>query len=78
MDKKCTKYEGLFVFTDEDTLKEHISECEDCRREHETMQKVSDLIGEVQPYYLNKIKKRPKLRAVCALSLLLFSQCLLE
>ena len=40
MDKKCSKYEGLFVFTDELTLQNHIAECEECRKEHEKMEKV--------------------------------------
>lgn len=73
MDKKCTKYEGLFVFKDEKTLQEHIAECEDCRIEHEKMKKVSELIGEVRGHYLKTTRKKPKLRAVCAISLLLFS-----
>ena len=47
MDNKCTKYEGLFVFSDEETLKSHLNECEECRLEQEKMDKVSDLINEV-------------------------------
>lgn len=73
MDKKCTKYEGLFVFSDEETLKKHIEECEDCRQEAEKMEKVSGLIDEVKFYYHAKKKKRPKLRVACAMLLLLFS-----
>ena len=73
MDKKCTKYEGLFVFSDEETLKKHIEECEDCRLEAEKMEKVSGLIDEVKFYYHAKNKKRPKYRVACAMLLLLFS-----
>lgn len=72
MEKKCTKYEGLFVFSDEKTLNEHITECEDCRLEHEKMQKVSDLLGEVKFYYKAKSKKVMKLKAVCAAAMIMF------
>ena len=48
MDKKCSKYEGLFIFSDEETLKKHIEECPECRAEHEKMQKVSELIEKYQ------------------------------
>ena len=52
MDNKCSKYEGLFVFSDDETFRNHIAECEECRREYETMEKVSDLISEVRFHYL--------------------------
>lgn len=74
MDNKCSKYEGLFVFSDEETLKKHLEECEECRLEHEKMQKVSNLIGEVKFHYKSKQRKLKKLRAVCAaLFLVIFS-----
>ena len=74
MDKKCSKYEGLFVFSDEETLKSHLSECEDCRNEQEKMDKVSDLIGEVKFYYLAKRKKNKTFfKTACAVMLLLFT-----
>ena len=44
MDNKCTKYEGLFVFSGDETLKKHIEECDECRKEAEKMEKVSDLL----------------------------------
>ena len=47
MTKKCDKYEALFKFADEETLMAHLAECEDCRAEHEKMQRVSELIKEV-------------------------------
>ena len=72
MDNKCTKYEGLFVFSDEQTLNNHIAECEDCRLEHEKMQKVSDLLGEVKFYYKSKSRRIMKLRAVCAAAMIMF------
>jgi hypothetical protein len=72
MDKKCTKYEGLFIFSDEETLKKHLEECPDCRAEHDKMQKVSDLIGETKFYYKSKAKRVRKLKAICALALFMF------
>ncbi len=74
MDKKCSKYEGLFVFSDEDTLKKHLQECEECRQEQQQMDRVSELIDEVKLYYRAKDKKkRPKFRIACAMFLLIFS-----
>ncbi len=66
MNNNCSKYEGLFTFSDEETLKQHIEECEECKLEHEKMQKVSNLIGEVKFYYKSKQRQARKLRAVCA------------
>ena len=69
MENKCTKYEGLFVFSTEEALNEHIKECDDCRAENEKMKKVSDLIGETKFYYKSKFNKVRKLKAICALAL---------
>lgn len=55
MKDKCNKYESLFIFSDEETLNAHLLECEDCRQEHEKMQRVSDLINEVKDEYNKKI-----------------------
>jgi len=67
MDKKCTKYESLFTFRSEEELLEHIKTCPDCKAEHEKMQKVSALISEVKPYFKKKRKDIAKLKAACAL-----------
>ena len=72
MEKKCSKYEGLFVFSDEETLNKHIAECDDCKAEHEKMQKVSDLLSEVKFYYRSKKRRAMKLKAVCALLMFMF------
>ncbi|MCQ2753707.1 MAG: hypothetical protein MJ231_01520 [bacterium] len=66
MDNKCSKYEGLFIFSDEKTLQEHIESCEECKHEHEKMQKVSDLLSEVKLYYKGKKQRFKKLKAICA------------
>lgn len=72
MDKKCTKYEGLFVFSNEEALNKHLDECSDCKLEHEKMQKVSDLLSEVKFYYRSKKRRAMKLKAVCALMMFMF------
>lgn len=72
MDKKCSKYEGLFIFSDEETLQKHLEECPECRAEHEKMQRVSELIGETKFYYRKKNKRARKLKAICACMFLLF------
>lgn len=73
MKDKCSKYEGLFIFNDEETLKKHIETCEDCRKEQEIMDKVSDLLKEVKPYYIQKRKNTAKLKIACAMLTILLS-----
>ncbi|MBQ7764964.1 hypothetical protein IJ384_06340 [bacterium] len=72
MENKCSKYEGLFIFSTEEELMKHLEECPDCRAEHEKMQKVSNLIGETKFYYRSKSNRIRKLKAVCALALFMF------
>ena len=69
MDNKCSKYEGLFIFSDETTLQQHLEVCPECKAEHEKMQKVSDLISETKFYYKSKFNRKRKLRAICALAM---------
>lgn len=73
MKEKCTKYEALFTFRSEEELQEHIKECEDCRLEHERMLKVSELIKEAKPYIKEKRKNKAKIKAACALFMLMVS-----
>ncbi len=73
MESKCSKYEGLFVFTDDATLKEHLLECEECRKEQEKMDKVSELISEVKSHYCSKSKTKSLFKVTCILMLLLLS-----
>ena len=72
MDNKCSKYEGLFIFSDEETLNKHIAECDDCRAEHEKMQKVSDMLSDVKFYYRSKKRRIMKLKAISALMMFMF------
>ena len=73
MNEKCNKYEGLFVFSDKETLEKHIAECEDCHKEAEQQEKVSELLDEVKLYYFAKKRRRFRLRAACAVIFLMFS-----
>lgn len=78
MDKKCSKYEGLFVFSDDETFRKHLAECEECRKEQEKMDRVSELISEVKPYYQAKTKRKLILKAMCASMLFVFSLTSIE
>lgn len=73
MKEKCTKYEALFTFSDEETLKEHLLTCEDCRKEQAKMDKVSELIKEVKPEILKRRKFVAKLKAACVAFAILLS-----
>ena len=65
--KKCTKYEALFTFANEETFKKHIEQCIDCQQEQEKMDKVSSLLREVKPYYLKKLHDNARLKMACAM-----------
>jgi len=73
MNKKCTKYEGLFTFADQKTLEEHIKDCPDCQVEHEKMQKISALLKEVKPFYCQKRKHTAQIKIACAISAMILS-----
>ena len=73
MKEKCTKYEALFTFSDEKTLREHVEGCDDCRKEQEIMDKVSELIKEVKPEFLKRRKNTAKLKVACAAFAILLS-----
>ena len=69
MKKKCDKYESLFIFADEETLNRHLQECEDCRREHEKMNKVSALVKEAEPELKKRATFFSSLKVACILFL---------
>ena len=73
MKDKCTKYEALFTFSDEATLMEHVHNCPDCQVEHEKMQKVSGLIQEAKPYFLECRRTVAKFKIACAICAMLLS-----
>ncbi len=73
MDKKCTKYEAIFTFRNEDELNEHINSCPDCKAEHEKMLRVSELIQEARPYFIERRRDFAKVKVACALFMLMVS-----
>lgn len=73
MTDKCKKYEAIFTFGNEEMLKKHIAECEDCRKEQEQMDNVSSLLQEVKPFYIKKRQGVAKLKMACAVFAILFS-----
>lgn len=72
MKDKCSKYESLFTFGNEEDLAKHLEECEVCRAEHEKMLKISSLIQEVKPHYKKKRKDSRMLKIACSLLLFTF------
>lgn len=62
-ENKCNKYEGFFVFQNEEAFNEHLEHCPDCRQKHEKYMKVSALVKEVAPIYLKK-KHKDKISAI--------------
>lgn len=73
MKDKCQKYEGLFVFSDEATLKAHVEDCPDCRAEHEKMCKISELLQEVRPHFVARRKRFAQMKIACAISFMFLS-----
>ena len=78
MKEKCTKFKSLYLFRDEAELKEHLKECPDCRAEKEKMDKVSELLHEVKPYYARQRKRSfTSLKVACILFLGMFAGMLI-
>lgn len=73
MTDKCTKYEALFTFSDDETLKQHLETCEECKNEQEMLDKISVLLNEVKPFYFSKRKKTAKLKIACIMLGILLS-----
>lgn len=48
--KTCNGYEAMYTFLNEDDFNKHLQVCEQCAKEHEKMQRVSELIQEAKPY----------------------------
>lgn len=71
--KKCTKYEGLFIFADEETLEEHLKTCPDCRAQDAKMKKISALLQEVKPFYIKKRKQHAQVKIACAICAMILS-----
>ena len=72
-EKKCNGYESMYTFLNEEDFQKHLETCEECRKEHARMQRVSDLIQEAKPYIKEKKKQSRVLRAACASFLVVFA-----
>ncbi len=72
MDKKCNKYEELFVSCDRQAFFKHIENCDECRIEYQKMQKVSDLIKEIKPLYRARRRAKKNVIAMAASFLIIF------
>ena len=70
MTDKCTKFEGLFVFSNQE-FDSHLESCEDCRLEKEKFDKISALIKEAKPLYFSQKKSFAKKTATVAVASLL-------
>ena len=79
MDKKCDKYESLFTFGTEEEFQRHLAQCEDCRQEHERMQRVSELIQEAIPEFVKVRKDRFKnMKIACVFFMILVAGLSIE
>ena len=77
MTEKCNKYEAIFTFGNEEMMKSHLQNCPECQKEQEQMDKVSDLLKEVKPFYVRKRKSHAKLKMACAVFAILLSGAVL-
>lgn len=68
MNKKCTKFKEIYLFRNDAEMDEHLKNCPDCQAEMEKMNKVSELIQEVKPYYVQRRKAASmRLKVACIL-----------
>ena len=44
MTDKCTKYEALFTFGSDETFKQHLETCEDCKKVFEAQSGALDFV----------------------------------
>ena len=72
-EKKCNGYESMFIFLNEEDFKKHLETCEECRKEHEKMQRISDLIQEAKPYIKSEKRKLYKFKAACLACAFIFT-----
>lgn len=77
MTDKCLKYEGLFTFGNEETLNKHLENCKDCQDEQKTMDRVSELLKEVRPYYKSQHQRVANLKLACAVFAILLGSATL-
>lgn len=71
MKNECEKFEGLFIFADDETFNEHIMACDVCRKKYEKMKKISSLLQEVKPQFKKKIVVHKSVMTACVMFLIL-------
>ena len=74
MNNKCTKFEGLFIFANDDDFKKHLETCEECRQEMQKLDNISKLLQTAKPlYFKEKAKRRLRIRSACAVFLMVLT-----
>ena len=58
MQRKCEKFEPIFVFGSDENFREHIDECPDCQAKYAEMRKIEDFIKSAKPLYLKRKSSR--------------------
>ena len=66
MAQKCSKYESLFIFGNDEDLNEHLESCQECRLEHQKMQQVALMMKEVKPFISRESFYRRHLSKIAA------------
>ena len=72
MEHNCQKYKALFLFANEEDFYSHLCDCNDCSEEQSKMNRVSSLIKEIAPIYLEKQKKSRYKKIVSCCAILIF------
>jgi hypothetical protein len=71
MNEKCNGYESMYLFLNDEDFKKHLENCEECAKEHEKIQNVSELIQEAKPYILACKRKNNVLKTACAIFIIM-------
>lgn len=71
--KQCNGYEAMYTFLNDEDFERHLKECPQCAKEHEKMQKVSDLIQEAKTYIKQKRKNTRVLVSAAAFFVAVFA-----
>ncbi len=71
--KKCEGFKEQFINLNENELYEHIQTCESCRIEYLEMQKLSEVLKTVKPYYIKKQNIIKTFKTAAILTLTIFT-----
>ena len=59
MNKKCGRYESIFIFRETDEFMVHLNSCEECREKHSEMMEIENLVKRAKPaYYRSKNQQK--------------------